>query len=93
MASKFLTPSNIAAAVVVIVAYLLTRNTQLACILGITDLVALYGSRELLLRSHKKKVAAAVASAPVPATPGAAPPAVVAAADGSAAAVPVLASS
>ena len=73
MASKILTPSNIAALAVVISAYLLTRNSQLSCILGVVNLVALYGSRELLVHLAKKQVIAQVAAAPAPATPGAAP--------------------
>lgn len=76
MASKILTPANIAALAVVVAAYLLTRNTQLSCILGVVNLVALYGSRELLVYRAKKQVVAQVAAAPAPATPGAPPTAV-----------------
>ena len=72
---KILSPANIAAIAVVLAAYLLTGKTQLALVLGLVNIVALYGSAEVLRRRYKTQAATVAASGPAPAVPGSAAPA------------------
>ena len=71
--ANLLTPCNIAALAVILTAYLMTRSTQLALVLGMVDVVVLYASAEFMRRRQKTPAAVAAATAPAAAEPGKTP--------------------
>lgn len=78
--TRLVNPCNIAALAVILTAYLMTRSTQLALVLGMVNVVVLYASAEFMRRRQKTPAATAAATAPAATEPGQTPASTTAAA-------------